>query len=81
MADVVVAGLALAVPDCDELVLVVLLGLVEAVDDVVGAVELVTDSDCELDDELDADGEADGGGLPVDVVVAEDEADALDDEV
>ena len=68
-------------PDCDELMLVVLLGLVEAVDDVVGAVELVTDIDCELNDELEADGEAEDGGLPVDVVVAEDEADALDDGV
>ena len=53
--DVVGAGLVLDEPDCDTLVLAVLVALVDVVDDEVRAAVLLAGADCEFDVELDAD--------------------------
>ena len=53
--DVVGAELVLDEPDCDTLVLAVLVALVDVVDDEVRAAVLLAGADCEFDVELDAD--------------------------
>ena len=77
MADAVPTALALAEPDSDAVVLALLLPVGETVGVVVSSAVALVDADSELDDELDTVCVREGGGLPVELVLADPEPDVL----